>query len=150
MILGKPKSLQEMVNITVHYNALYWECQAEQRLNHCFDPKTTLTCPSKPLHTLITILPSTNHNSTPHQPEVSQTMLCTPKPYNKMLGLDGKLKPEELECRHKNKLCLVCGSGNHWASKCPAAKQGHATELQVGEELENAPRQEIESEKLEN
>src|SRR5258708_10082240 len=57
-------------------------------------------------------------------------MPCTRKPYNNVLGLDGKLKLEELECRHKNRLCLVCGSGNHCASECPASKWGCATELQ--------------------
>ena len=71
-----------------------------------------------------------------------------------MLGLDGKLKLEELECQHKNKLCLVCGSGNHWANECPTSKRGWATELQVGGELENVLREETggvtESEKLEN
>ncbi len=77
-------------------------------------------------------------------------MLHTPKPYNNILGLDGKLKPEELEHQHKNKLCIVCSSSNHQASECPATKQGCATELQVGEELENVLREEIESEKSEN
>ena len=77
-------------------------------------------------------------------------MLHTPKPYNNMLGLDGKLKPEELERRHKNRLCLVCGSGNHCASECPTSKWGCATELQVAEEPEVTPREEIESEKSEN
>src|SRR5258708_6165044 len=104
-----------MVNVMVCYDALYWEQQAEQRLNCCFNPKTTLAHPSESLHTLITFLPSTNHNSTttPHQPEASQTMPHTLKPYDNILGLDGKLKPEELECQHKNKLCIVCSSGNH-------------------------------------
>src|SRR5258706_610976 len=112
-----------MVNVTVCYDALYWEQQAEQRLNHHFEPKTTLTHPSEPLCTPITTLPSTNCNSatTLCQPEASQTMPHTLKPYN-ILGLDGKLKPEELEHQHKNKLCIVCGSSNHWAGKCPAPK----------------------------
>ncbi len=144
MILGKPESLWEMVNVTVHYNTLYWEWQAEWKMNHCFDPKTTLSCPSEPPHTLTTILPSTNCNSTTThcQPKGSWTTLHTLKPYNDVLGLDGKLKPEELECQHKNKLCLVCSSSNHQASKCPTSKWGHAMELQVGEELENAPKEE--------
>ncbi len=77
-------------------------------------------------------------------------MLCTPKPYNNMLGSDGKLKLEELKCRHKNKLCVVCGSGNHHASECPTSKWGHATKLQVTEESEGTPREEMESKKLEN
>src|SRR5258705_12673972 len=28
-ILGKPESLREMVNVTVHYDTLYWECQTK-------------------------------------------------------------------------------------------------------------------------
>src|SRR5260221_4604000 len=89
-------------------------------MNHQFEPKTILFCPSKPTHTPTTILPPTNHNSatTPCQPKVSWTTPCTPKPYDNVLGLDGKLKPEELECQHKNKLCLVCSSSNHQANKC--------------------------------
>src|SRR5258707_12645069 len=138
-----------MVNVTVCYDALYWEHQIEQRLTHCFDPKPTFSHPSKPLRTLTNTLPPTNHNSvsTPCQP---QTTPHTLKPYDNMLGLDGKLKLEELECRHKSRLCLVCGSGNHHASECPTSKQGCATKLQVAEESEVTPREEIESKKSEN
>ncbi len=155
-ILGKPKSLWEMVNVTVHYDTLHWEWQAKWRMNHWFDPKTILLRPSKPPCTPTTNLLPTNCNSatTPCQPETSQTTPCTLKPYDNVLGLDGKLKPEELECRHKNKLCLVCGSGNHQANECPTSKQGWAMELQVGGEPENVLREETgrvtESEKLEN
>src|SRR5258708_27221068 len=125
-------------------------------MNHHFDLKTILPCPSKPPHTPTTNLLPTNHNSatTPHQPKASQTTPHTPKPYDNVLGLDGKLKPEELEHRHKNKLCPVCGSGNHWEKECPTSKQGWAMELQVGGEPENVLREETggvtESEKSEN
>src|SRR5258707_9611398 len=145
-----------MVNVTVHYDALHWEQQAEQRMNHQFDLKTTLPRPSEPPCTLTTNLLPTNRNSatTPHQPKDSRTTPHTPKPYDNVLGLDGKLKPEELEHRHKNKLCLVCGSGNHQANECPTSKQGQAMELQVGGELENVLREETggvtESKKSEN
>src|SRR5258705_379455 len=151
-ILGKPESLREMVNVTVRYDALYWEHQTERRLTHCFDPKPALSHPSEPLRTLTNTLPPTNRNSmsTPCQPEAPQTTPHTPKPYNNVLGLDGKLKPEELERRCKGRLCLVCGSGNHCASECPTSKWGCATELQVAEDSEVTPREEIESEKLEN
>src|SRR5258706_6618854 len=155
-ILGKPESLREMVNITVRYDALHWERQAERRMNRQFDLKTTLPHPSDPPCTLTTNLLPTNCNSTttPRQPETSRTTPHTPKPYDNVLGLDGKLKPEELERRHKNKLCLVCGSGNHRANECPTSKRGQATELQVAGELENFLREETggvtESEKSEN
>src|SRR5260221_6225162 len=141
-----------MVNVTVHYNTLYWECQTKRRLTHCFDPKPALSRPSEPLRTPTNTLPPTNHNSvsTLCQPEAPRSTLRTLKPYNNMLGLDGKLKPEELECRRKGRLCLVCGSGNHCASECPTSKWGRATELQVAEDSEVIPREEIESEKSEN
>src|SRR6266481_302134 len=125
-------------------------------MNCQFDLKTILPCPSEPPHTPTTNLLPTNCNSatTPRQPEASQTTPRTLKPYDNVLGLDGKLKLEELECRHKNKLCLVCSSGNHRANECPTSKRGQATELQVAGELENVLREETgrvtESEKSEN
>src|SRR5258708_14295340 len=151
-ILGKPESLREMVNITVCYDALYWEHQTERRLTRCFDPKPALSHPSEPLCTPTNTLPPTNRNSvsTLCQPEAPRTTPRTPKPYNNVLGLDGKLKPEELERRCKGRLCLVCGSGNHCASECPPSKWSCATTLQVAEDSEVTPREEIESEKLEN
>src|SRR5260221_14190450 len=101
MILRKPESLREMVNITVRYDTLYWECQTERRLTRRFDPKPALSRPSKPLRTPTNTLPPTNCNSvsTPCQPEAPQSTPRTPKPYDNVLGLDGKLKPEELEHR---------------------------------------------------
>src|SRR5258708_35987244 len=115
-----------MVNVTVCYDALHWEQQAKQSMSCWFDPKTILLHPSEPPCTPTTNLLPTNRNSatTPHQPETSRTTPCTLKPYDNMLGLDGKLKPEELEHRHKNKLCLVCSSGSHQANECPTSKQG--------------------------
>src|SRR5258708_38676311 len=108
-----------MVNVTVCYDALYWEHQTERRLTCHFDPKPTFSHPSKPLCTPTNTLLPTNRNSmsTLCQPEPPQTTLHTPKPYDNMLGLDGKLKLEELECRRKGRLCLVCGSCNHCASQ---------------------------------
>src|SRR5258708_20814059 len=125
-------------------------------MNHRFDPKTTLPRPSEPPRTPTPNLLPTNRNSStaPRQPEPSRTTPHTPNPYDNVLGLDGKLKPEELEHRHKNRLCLVCGSGNHRANECPTSKRGRATELQVAGEPENFLREETgrvtESEKSEN
>src|SRR5258707_11597513 len=125
-------------------------------MNPHFDPKTTPPHPSEPPHPPTTnLLPSNCNSATnPRQPKTSRTTPRTQKPYDNMLGLDGKLKLEELECRHKNRLCLVCGSGNHWANECPTSKQGRATELQVVGEPENVLREETggvtESEKSEN
>ena len=98
-ILGKPKSLREMVSATVHYNALYWERQAERKLSQHFDSKNTFSCPSEPPHTLTTIPPPTNHTSTNTQCQNKgpRTTQRTPRPYDDILGTDGRLKPEELD-----------------------------------------------------
>src|SRR5258708_21857857 len=141
-----------MVNVTVRYDALYWERQTERRLPRCFDPKPAPSRPAEPLRTPTNTLPPPNRNSvsTPRQPEAPRSTPRTPKPYDNVLGLDGKLKLEELECRCKGRLCLVCGSGNHRASECPTSKWGLATTLQVAEDSEVTPMDEIESEKSEN
>src|SRR5258708_37805361 len=103
-----------MVNVTVCYDALHWERQAERRVNCWFDPKTILLRPSKPPHTPTTNLLPTNCNSatTPHQPDTSSTTPCTLKPYANVLELDGKLKPQEFESMHKIKIFLASASGN--------------------------------------
>jgi len=55
----------------------------------------------------------------------------------KILGLDRKLLPEEKECCHKNNLCMICSSKNHFTDKCPSNKdktQGHTTQLREVDE----------------
>ena len=145
-ILSKPDSLQELIHMAVQYNMLYWEHQAEWRLTHHYDPKATtpwLDLPWTPTSPTTTT-PTTTWNATlpPCQSKPPQTTLHAPKPYKQVLGNDGKLHPEELKWWHKNKLCLVCGAGSHWASDCPSAWQGQNVELQLSEETE--------TEKLEN
>ena len=142
-----------MVSATVRYDALYWERQAERKLSRRFDSKNTFSRSSEPPRTPTTIPPPTNRTSTntQRQNEGPRTTQRTPRPYDDVLGTDGRLQPEELDCRHKNKLCLVCGSGNHRANECPTAKRGRATELQVGEESGNVAKEEVaEFEKSEN
>src|SRR5258706_901123 len=59
---------------------------------------------------------------------------------SKILGPDGKLLPEEKERRRKNDLCMICGSKNHFAKKCPSNKdrtQGCAAHLEEVEEEPN-------------
>ena len=48
-----------------------------------------------------------------------------PRPYDKYLGPDGKLKPEELERRKKAGLCTFCG-GKHTWENCDQRKQNNS------------------------
>jgi len=54
----------------------------------------------------------------------SSASLSKPKKtdLSSILGPDGKLLPEEKECRCKIDLCMICGSKNHFADKCPSNK----------------------------
>ena len=45
-----------------------------------------------------------------------------PKPspdLTRKLGKDGKLTPQECQCRMDNSLCLFCGKTRHIAKECP-------------------------------
>ena len=52
------------------------------------------------------------------------------------LGRDGKLTPQERQCRMDNSLCLFCGKTGHIAKECPksmaiaARARAAITELQ--------------------
>ncbi len=87
--------------MAVQYDVLYWECQAEWRLTCHYDPKATtpqLNLPQTPTSPTTTT-PTTTQNATPspHQSKPPQTTPHTPKPYEQVLGNDGKLHPEELK-----------------------------------------------------
>src|SRR6266436_8956132 len=73
-MLGKPDSLCKLVQVTQHYDNLYWERQEEQRLMQLKDNKPAAsTHPRAP--------------TTPNQP--------TNRAHERVLGPDGKLKLEE-------------------------------------------------------
>jgi len=70
------------------------------------------TVQSKPTSRAST--PSASSSASPSKPK--RTDLSS------ILGPDGKLLPEEKERRCKNDLCMICGSKNHFADKCPSNK----------------------------
>ena len=109
-MLGKPDSLHELVQVTQHYDNLYWEKQEEQRLTQLKDNK-----PAASMHP--------QAPTTPNQP----TNKC-------ILGPDGKLKLEEWKCHHKNHLCMICGKADHGTATCPTAMRGCAAILEEPQE----------------
>jgi len=72
---------------------------------------------------------------TPQQPTypARQNNQRAPRPHDRVLGPDGKLKPEEANRRRENNLCLMCGKADHKITACPSATRVRASMLQVDE-----------------
>lgn len=81
---------------------------------------------------------STSRASTPSASSSSAPASKSKKPdLSKVLGPDGKLLPAEKERRRKNDLCMICGSKDHYADKCPSNRDnthGRAAHLEEVDE----------------
>ena len=55
-------------------------------------------------------------SSNSNKNDKSKTIL---NPLADKLGKDGKLTPQERQCRFDNKLCMFCGGTGHTAKDCP-------------------------------
>ena len=120
-MLGKPNLLCDLVLVTQQYDNLYWERQEECKLAHQWDNK-----------------PMTYANSWgPNTPNPPSTWTN-----DHMLGLDGKLKPEEWKCCKENNLCMMCGKPGHTTPACPAATRGQAVNLQEQPDMPNTVQEE--------
>src|SRR5260370_25456994 len=108
-MLGKPDSLRELVLGTQRYDNLYWERQEEQKLARQRDNKL-----------LMNMNPRGPNSANPPTTRVNE----------RILGPDGKLKPEEHKRHQENNLCMMCGKPGHATSTCPAATRGRAANLQ--------------------
>src|SRR5258708_32476858 len=64
----------------------------------------------------------------------------------RILGPDGKLKPEECKCHQENNLCMMCRKPGHATSTCPAAMRGRAANLQELQDTPNTAQEEQEVE----
>src|SRR5258708_2079638 len=117
-MLGKPDSLHELVQVTQHYDSLYWERQEEQRLVRLKDNKLVASMhPRAP--------------TTPNQP-TNQAHKC-------VLGPDGKLKLQEWKCRCENHLCMICGKADHGTAMCPPPITRHPAILQQPQQTPSLP-----------
>ncbi len=123
-MLGKPDSLHDLVLVTQRYDNLYWERQEECKLAHQWDNK------------LMTYANSQGPNTS--NPPSTQTN-------DHVLGLDGKLKPEEQKHCKENNLCMMCGKPGHTMPACPATTRGRAVNLQEQLDMPNTAQEEREA-----
>ena len=74
-----------------------------------------------------------NHEATPKGKALEN--LKSGPDLTRKLGKDGKLTPQERQCRMGNSLCLFCGKTGHIAKECPKstaiAAQAHAAVMEL-------------------
>jgi len=135
--LGKPSGLKALQDLVATLDQRYWERQSE--INR--DKKTASTSAAKPTSSDKSSggqqsngskqdnRQQNNKNKDQKKPATPTTPATSDKnSIAKLLGPDGKLKPEERQRRLDNKLCLRCGKGGHMASDCtiPSKAKGRA------------------------
>ena len=123
-MLGKPNLLRDLVLVTQRYDNLYWERQEECKLAHQWDNKLMMYANLWG--------PNTSN------PPSTQTN-------DRMLGPDGKLKPEEQKHHKENNLCMMCRKLGHTMPTCPAATRGQAVNLQEQLDMPNTAQEEQEA-----
>src|SRR6266436_8030177 len=94
-LLRKPDTLQELVQVTVHHNNLYWEHQDEHKQMRQQQPPWNTTTGQ------------TWSNQPPDHPNEQH------------LNARGRLKDEERRQHRDNNLCLFCRKSDHTIAKCP-------------------------------
>src|SRR5260370_2015500 len=119
-MLGKPNSLCDLVLVTQRYNNLYWERQEEHKLACQWD--------NKPMTYVNSWGPNTSN------PPSTQTN-------DHMLGLDGKLKPEECKCHKENNLCMMCGKLGHPTPPSPPPMTDQTLNLPHHPDIPTTPQQ---------
>ena len=120
-MLGKPDSLHKLVLVTQQYNNLYWERQEEWKLACQRDNKLPM-------------------NANPQGPNSANPP--TTRVNERILGPDGKLKPEECKHHRENNLCMMCRKPRHTMSASPAAMRGRVANLQEPQDMPNTAQEE--------
>ena len=117
-ILGKPKSLRELVDIITRHDALYWEWQAEQKATWHFENRTNLYNPSN----------CATPSCPPQRPSPRPPSMNRPSEQRRM-------NPKEYTRWRDERLCYKCGKGGHVTRDCPTpwARAAHT----------NTPREEV-------
>ena len=159
--LPEPRTLAEYRQEVARIDNRYWRREEEKKREAGRNPGTSNkgTNQSKKgtgnssVQTTTTVSTSTSSNSQPKSSGSNKSSgkqsgnskgsgsgsSKSKRPYEKHLGPDGKLKPEELERRKKEGLCTFCG-GKHKIEDCDKRKQsnqsrGRAANLESSSEL---------------
>ena len=125
---GKPNNLHDMWNLTQELNMWYWTWKTEIVCKNCDKTSSPSSSSSKPKglgsnsSSYNSMVPkSSNSGSTGSASSTSSSLGAAKKPYADKLGKDGKLMPEEKECRHTNNLFMFCSS-KHKTEDCNKRK----------------------------
>lgn len=152
----RPGNLEELRTRAQELDLRYWERKDEDRAT-APSSGTSSAKPSSSKSFGGNAAASTSQSSRPnHAQSRTSSRATTPsassssappfkskKPdLSKILGPDGKLLPEEKERRRKNDLCMICGSKNHFADKCPSNKDKSQARAAHLEELDEEPESE--------
>jgi len=131
--LGKPSGLKALQDLVATLDQCYWERQTE--IN--WDKKTASasTSNNKPTSSDKSSAGQQSNSGNKQDNRQQQGKKDQKKPAStstpatpvtpdknsiaNLLGPDGKLKPEERQCRMDNKLCLRCGKAGHTVPDCP-------------------------------
>ena len=127
-ILGKPDTLRELVQVTQRYNILYWERMEERRFTQ---RKESRPAPNIPRTSGFRQTAPSSQTSQHPSNLGRQNNQQTPRPHDRFLGPNGKLKPEEVNRRRENNLCAMCGKADHKITTCPSASRVRASILQT-------------------
>ena len=136
---SRPDNLADLRTQAMNLDLCYWECKDEDKywmllssgnLSKPLASSNATSSSSSPSRAKTSHLKSQSRSSTPSSPSSkskTQDLL-------KILGSDSKLLPEEKDHCKRLRLCLICGSKEHMAEKCPSHKeiaQGHTTHLEA-------------------
>ena len=126
---GKPDTLAELRNLAINLDLRYWERKDDEKSKSASGSTQGSSKSQQGTSSATSSFTGSSHQKSSHQKSSSRGSTpaasgSSKKPdLSKILGPDGKLLPEEKECRKRNNLCIICGSKDHMADRCPSRKE---------------------------
>lgn len=156
---GKPDTLAELRTSAINLDLRYWERKDDEKSKGSSSSAQSSSKSHQGTSSATSSFTGSSCAKSSHSKPASRG--STPaasgssrKPdLSKVLGEDGKLLPEEKERRKKNGLCIICGSKDHMADRCPSRKDnthGRAAVLDPVDEGSDGNRSASEAESSES